>query len=490
MSIKESNSDAVLVTKTSKQEFLSSKGWFENLKSRFGLHNIKVQGETGSADVEATKVYPKTLAKIIEEGGYKGEQIFNADETGLNWKKMPRRTYISKNEKVAPGFKAAKDRITLLLCSNASGDYITKPLFINRSLNPRALKNVDKSKLPVYWRANSKAWITSSIFRDWFLNCFVPEVETYLKIKNIDFKVLLILDNAPGHPKDLNHPNVEIVFLPPNTTSIIQPLDQGIISTFKAFYIRQTFQLILDKMDSNLNMTVTELWKNFSILNCITIVEKSLKELKQSTLNGSWKNIWPEIVAKNNAVPPLHVEVSRILTIGQRFSGEGFDDMNEDDIYEIMNEDTDLTETDLIQLTTESPSVSNLAQDDVTSVEDICESIPSFTLKRIREGLSLVEKMKSFFTTNDPSLERSSKIIREIDINLAPYYEIEKELKKTTHQKLITDFAIIKPVEEPQGPTTSFLSNSENYVEEISSDEAIAPPKRPRAKIFEDSETD
>ena len=94
--------------------------------------------------------------------------------------------------------------------------------------------------------------------------------------------------------------------------------------------------------------------------------------------------------------------------------------------------------------------------------------------------------MKSFFTTNDPSLERCSKIIREIDINLAPYYEIEKELKKTTHEKLITDLTIIKPVEEPQ----DFLSNSENYVEEISSDEAIAPPKRPRAKIFKDSETD
>ena len=152
--------------------------------------------------------------------------------------------------------KAAKGRITLLLCSNASGDYITKPLFINRSLNP---------------------------------NCFVPEVETYLKIKNIDFKVLLILDNAPEHPKDLNHPNVEIVFLPPNTTSIIQLLYQGIISTFKAFYIQQTFQLILDKIDSNPNMTVTELWKNFSILKCIKIVETSLKKLKQFTLNGSWK---------------------------------------------------------------------------------------------------------------------------------------------------------------------------------------------------------
>ena len=97
------------MTKTSKQEFLASKGWFENFNSRFGLHNIKVQGETGSADVEAARVNPKTLVKIIEEGGYKGEQIFNADETGLNWKKWRVGHTFQKNEKVARGFKAAKD---------------------------------------------------------------------------------------------------------------------------------------------------------------------------------------------------------------------------------------------------------------------------------------------------------------------------------------------------------------------------------------------
>ena len=128
---------------------------------------------------------------------------------------MPRRTYISKNEKVASGFKAAKDRITLLLCSNASGDYITKPLFINRSLNPRVLK---MSINPSYLFIGEQI---ARLFRDRFLNCFVPEVETYLKIKNVAFKVFLILDNSPGHRK-----KVEIVFLPPYTTSIIQPLDQ------------------------------------------------------------------------------------------------------------------------------------------------------------------------------------------------------------------------------------------------------------------------
>jgi hypothetical protein len=40
------------------------------------------------------------------------------DETGLFWEHMPDRTYISKEEKKMPGFKAAKDGLWLLLGGN------------------------------------------------------------------------------------------------------------------------------------------------------------------------------------------------------------------------------------------------------------------------------------------------------------------------------------------------------------------------------------
>jgi hypothetical protein len=46
-------------------------------------------------------------------------------------------------------------------------------------------------------------------------------------------KFLLFVDNATSHPKDLKLKNIKIVFLPPNTTSIRQPLDQDIIKNFK-----------------------------------------------------------------------------------------------------------------------------------------------------------------------------------------------------------------------------------------------------------------
>ena len=84
--------------------------------------------------------------------------------------------------------------------------------------------------------------MTSELFMDWFHTCFVSSVKRYLAGKNLSFKVLLLLDNTPSHPMHLKgtHPNVEVMLLPPNTTSLIQPLDQGVISTFKTYYTRHT----------------------------------------------------------------------------------------------------------------------------------------------------------------------------------------------------------------------------------------------------------
>lgn len=167
----------------------------------------------------------KKFKQLVIDEGYVAQQVFNCDETGLFWKKMPRRTFITQEEKKMPGHKPMKDRITLALCANASGDCKIKPLLVYHSKNPRAFEahKIIKENLQVLWRA--KAWVTRQFFVEWVNLVFGLGVKRYLEENNLPFKCLLILDNAPAQPPGLEDDILEefsfikVLYLPPNTTS-------------------------------------------------------------------------------------------------------------------------------------------------------------------------------------------------------------------------------------------------------------------------------
>lgn len=92
------------------------------------------------------------------------------------------------------------------------------------------------------------------------------------------------------------HMIVQIEFLPPNTTSLIQPMDQGINRTFKALYTRNTRQHLVDAMDSDPDFSPKACWCEYTIASCLQNILRAIQEMKTETFKACWKQVWPEAV--------------------------------------------------------------------------------------------------------------------------------------------------------------------------------------------------
>ena len=75
------------------------------------------------------------LAVVVE--GYAIEDQFNADETAVFYRKLPRKSMVFKGESCKGG-EFAKERLSIMLCCSATGEKL-KPLIIDNATRPRAL---------------------------------------------------------------------------------------------------------------------------------------------------------------------------------------------------------------------------------------------------------------------------------------------------------------------------------------------------------------
>src|SRR5438132_11276016 len=120
---------------------------------------------------------------------YRPEDVYDADETGLFFQMTPDQTLATQAVK---GKKKDKARITILLCTNATGTDKLKPLVIGKSAKPRCFKNIQKENLGTKYEANKKAWMTSEIFGRW--------IKSLNATNRLDHrKILVLVDNAPSH---------------------------------------------------------------------------------------------------------------------------------------------------------------------------------------------------------------------------------------------------------------------------------------------------
>ncbi|GFY05815.1 tigger transposable element-derived protein 6 [Trichonephila clavipes] len=103
--------------------------------------------------------------------------------------------------------------------------------------------------------------MTTELFNEWL-------VSLNSDMKREKRHILLFLDNCTVHNNAPPLSNVKLQFFPPNSTSKLQPLDQGIIHNLKTFYWREVVKNVLDNLENQQHASPRRIW--FDVDNTLT----------------------------------------------------------------------------------------------------------------------------------------------------------------------------------------------------------------------------
>ena len=255
------------------KNFKPTDGYVRGLKKRQNIAFINLRGQSNSVDIDKIENWIPKLKEIIK--GYDASEIFNCEETGLFWKLLPTKTFCF-NDSSKKGTKKFHDRVTVLLFTNMNGT--ERSIFvIGKSKNPRCFNGIDRNEINKIYFNQNNAWMSSDIFEK-----IILEFDKKMKFKNK--RVLLFLDNHSTHLISHDLSNVKLIYFPP-TTSVLQPLDQGIIRNFKHFYTKN----IISFMISNLNESNIDSVKNISLLTAINFIKTAWSSVVNETILNCFK---------------------------------------------------------------------------------------------------------------------------------------------------------------------------------------------------------
>lgn len=395
------------------KNFTASNGWIEGFRKRYSIRSFKVSGESGSvnlADVDECRNLVKNRLAT-----YELENIYNCDETALFWKCIPDRTLSQSNVQVQ-GRKQPKDRVTVLLCSNATGSDKRKPLVIGRAANPRCFKNVDKQALGIHYRANKTAWMTGAYFTEW-----LQEFDRSMNGR----KIALILDGASSHCKDLELNNIEMIFLKANTTSICQPMDQGIIQNVKTKYRKQVLWRIIEAYDSDSEFQL-------NLKEAIDLMVMAWSDVAQRTISACFKKagILPEFsnqddLNQQELVVATELDVMPALPQGWN---DDLDEWFDFDLYY----NTEANSPD------EATLVSALLEEVGEDESEEEREVPSIPLT---DGVELMDKMLLYLEQHFRALDLNHEtLIRFKRMGSVIQRKVKREEQKRLKQSTIDSF--------------------------------------------------
>lgn len=248
-----------------------SNGWLECFKRRHKFKCFAVHGEANDVDQEG--VEKAIVDFIFETSQFELKNIFNADESGVFYS-MPPPKSVSRTR--IQGRKNEKGRLTALSAVNADGSEKRDILFIGTAARPEAFGRQRPSTMGFTYSNSEKAWMNRVIFEEWLM-AFNRDMREQGR------RVLLLMDNAKVHQLDwkrVRPSNVVIYFLPKNATARIQPLDAGIIASFKRRFQKRKLKAAC-RLDE---------------IGCANPYKMDIRQAMEM-LTDAWSDVTPETIA-------------------------------------------------------------------------------------------------------------------------------------------------------------------------------------------------
>ena len=407
-------------------EFKASKGWLWRFCNRHAIRQLSLQGEKLSSSENEVAPFKKDLQQVMEENQITLEQLYNCDETGLYYRSLPAKTLAVQSEKQASGMKKQKDRVTLMGCSNATGTHKFALMFVGKAANPRCFKHVNKKALPVVYYNQRNAWADCEIFTDWFYHQFIPGVKKHLEDQGLPHKALLLLDNAPAHPEAGSLMSddgcIKAMFLPPNTTALIQPMDQGVLEALKRRYRRRLLhKLLLEDKDGQ---SMIEYAKSINLKDVVYMVASAWDDIPASTFKKSWNKLLKfggqdkdqratdTAAASETASGEVDTNAENDLAACQQMLHSLVNNISNQEISEWLDQDSDdpgyqyLTDTEIIDQVTTAPEEANDDDDDDSSY--------SQEVATCEEVTRLLDKCLSWYECQDECTAPSLMVLKNV----------------------------------------------------------------------------
>ena len=265
------------------EDFKATDGWFSRWKKRNGLVFAALRGEAAEADTAGAEAFMKNEWPELQRRFHR-KDIFNTDETGIYFRALPDSTYVKeKSKRTTKGFKTAKDRITALVTCSLEGEKLPL-LIIGQSKSPRCFKGV-RQMPAVNYKSSRNAWMTGPIWEG-----FLRDLDRNMGRQGR--KILVLTDNCSAHVPVPGLKNVTVQFLPANTTSVLQPCDQGIIRSMKAIFrtnLRRRILELIETMEDDDTISAHEVVKKVNMLQAMEMMAAAWKAVKTETIINCWR---------------------------------------------------------------------------------------------------------------------------------------------------------------------------------------------------------